>query len=152
MSRNILVRDVMTKNVITLNSEMSLEQAWNTFYEHKITGAPVVESSGTLVGILSQTDLAREAFEKHLKGFQESALHSMTSYFQTLEERPLPDFFKRVKVGDIMDQDVVTASINDSIPEVATKMRQNHIHRIVIVDKEKVVGIVSALDLLNLLT
>lgn len=151
MSRNIVVREVMTKNVTTLNSEMSLEQAWNIFYEHKITGAPVVESSGALVGILSQTDLAREAFEKHLKGFGESTGHSMTSYFQTLEEGPLPDFFKKVRVGDIMDQDVVTASIHDSIPEVANKMRQHHIHRVVIVEKGKVVGIVSALDLLSLL-
>ena len=152
MSHSVIIRDLMTKNVANLSPDMTLEQAWNFLTSKKISGAPVAEKSGKLVGILSQTDLAREAFRKHGSPFSLSANHSMDSYFQTLEEGPLPDFFKKVQVENIMDQDVITAAASDSVGHVADKMRKNHIHRVVIVENEKVIGIVSALDLLTLLT
>jgi CBS domain-containing protein len=151
MSLNLSTRDVMSKNVATLSPEMNLEEAWALLSKYKISGAPVVGENGNLMGILSQTDLAREAFLKHFSGFRDDFSHNMTSYFQDLGEAPLPDFFKRIKITDIMNQDVLTASVTEPVSAIAKKMRQHHVHRIVIVDREKVVGIVSALDLLSLI-
>lgn len=151
MSLNLSTRDVMTKNVATLSPEMNLEEAWGLLSKYKISGAPVVGDNGNLLGILSQTDLAREAFLKHFRGFREDLSNSMVSYFQDLEDAPLPDFFKRIKIADIMNQDVLTASVSEPVSVIAKKMRQHHVHRIVILDRDKVVGIVSALDLLSLI-
>ncbi len=151
MHHHLATRDLMTKHVVSLNPEMNLEEAWTLFSKFKISGAPVVAQDGSLVGILSQTDLAREAFMRHFKGFKEDLEHRMDSYFMSLEDSQLPDFFKKVKIEDVMDQDVLTASVSESVAVVAQKMRQNHVHRIVILDQGKVVGIVSALDLLSLI-
>jgi CBS domain-containing protein len=151
MYLNLSTRDLMSKNVATLSPQMNLEEAWGLLARYNISGAPVVGDNGNLLGILSQTDLAREAFLKHFSGFREDLSHSMTSYFQDLGDAPLPDFFKRVKIVDIMNQDVLTASVTEPVAAIAKKMRQHHVHRIVILDREKVVGIVSALDLLSLI-
>ena len=82
MYLNLSTRDLMSKNVATLSPQMNLEEAWGLLARYNISGAPVVGDNGNLLGILSQTDLAREAFLKHFSGFREDLSHSMTSYFQ----------------------------------------------------------------------
>jgi CBS domain-containing protein len=50
--------DLMTKDVLTLNPEMSVDEARELFFQHGIHGAPVVDHSGRLVGVVSVVDLA----------------------------------------------------------------------------------------------
>lgn len=151
MSQNLTAQNIMTKNVITLNPEMTLREAWLVFNKHKISGAPVVDKSGTLLGVLSQADLVREAFADHFKGFSGGTFYVGGPFFEVPESENLPENISAEKVQDVMNGDSLTASISDSASELARKMREHHVHRLIILNNNKVAGIVSALDLLELI-
>ncbi len=151
MGQNLTARDVMTKSVITLNPGMTLHDAWLVFNRHKISGAPVVDKSGALMGVLSQADLVREAFADHFKGFSGGTFYVGGPFFEVPESENLPENISAEKVQDVMNGDSLTASVSDSVSELSNKMREHHVHRLIILDNNKVVGIVSALDLLALI-
>ena len=67
MLKSIKVRDYMTRNLVTFRPEMDLFTAINRLLEHRISGAPVVDGQGHLVGLLSEGDcLARHSLRRLL--------------------------------------------------------------------------------------
>ena len=143
-------KDVMQTEVISLRPEMTLRQAAALLAEANITGAPVVSRDGDIVGVLSQTDFIRHAVEAEY-----------SSYFQAgfYHEIPLmnEDTFLRdaqsgnTRVEELMNPFVVTASPEDTVPELARSLRQHGFHRLIIAENKKLLGIVSTLDLLKVL-
>jgi len=68
MTRSMLVKDHMSKNVVTLDPEMDILRAGHTLINNDISGAPVLDKSGVLVGILSERDFMRVAMQAHYHG------------------------------------------------------------------------------------
>ncbi|MBB09672.1 MAG: CBS domain-containing protein, partial [Alcanivorax sp.] len=56
MLKSIKVADYMTRRLVTIRPEMSVNEAIRVFLEHKISGAPVVDENGSLVGVFSESD------------------------------------------------------------------------------------------------
>ena len=112
-------RDIMTKKVITLAPDITVEEAIDLLLRYRIHGAPVVGPDGLLVGMVSFMDLARHAGED-------------------------------VTVKDIMSPDPVVAEEDIPVKEVGRLMLDEMVRRVVIVREGKVVGIVSAIDIVQL--
>ncbi|MBI5594599.1 MAG: CBS domain-containing protein [Elusimicrobia bacterium] len=134
--------DVMQKRVVSVRPNMLVRELARILDEKRISGAPVVDRDGRLVGVVSKSDLvhhelddvdAHEAEDSHLpKGFH-------------LES---PD---RTRVADIMTPTVVEAAREAKVPDLARLMRRRRIHRVFITKGRKLLGIVTTLDLLRLL-
>ena len=153
---NILARDVMSRDLVTVSPEQSLVEVRHTLIESQISGAPVV-SEGRLVGIVSRSDLIRieelvvaldaevsdseEWLDDQADGFQHPAPHR----FEGFQER-----LKQLRVKDAMRSQVVTCSPETPIRDLAGEMIRQHVHRIVVVEKDRPVGIVSSLDIVEL--
>ncbi len=149
--KNPLVRDIMTKNVRTVEADWSVEELRAFLIEHGISGAPVTEQ-GKLVGVVSSTDLLQT------NGAERGRSHA--GYFSTSLDRPLaPDELRTMHVDDASGQtvrDVMTpvvfhVSDDARVDEVADTMVRGRIHRVVVTSGGKVSGIVSALDLVAVL-
>ena len=146
-------RDVMIESVIALKPDMSLSEAWSVLFENRISGAPVTNGDGVVVGVLSQTDLVRENFIEKIGANQPCTFYyDIPLYGQHYRKDDTnvreTDF---LLVQDVMTRDPICVSEHDSIPFLARTMRANHIHRVIVTSDKKLVGIVSSMDLLKVL-
>lgn len=143
--------DVMSESVVSLRPEMSLKEAWEVLYENHISGAPVVDEQGNVLGVLSQSDLVRElaaetSYTAPFAGFY----YDVPCYFPfgDSKEHKLNEL-AAITVSEAMTVDPVCVRPSDSISYLAGTMRSRHIHRLIVTEGKKLCGIVSSLDLLK---
>jgi predicted transcriptional regulator len=134
--------DLMSRNVVMLSQEMSLQLAARLLARAGVTGAPVVDDRGQCVGVLSATD------------FMHSVEHERKSAgsgdcFKAWQQVPEGDV-SGCRVADCMTPDPVLVTPDVRIGELARMMMDAHIHRIIVVDgpTNRPVGVVSSMDLL----
>jgi len=157
--RLMKIREMMAEKLTTVEAGETLEAAAKRMTENGVSGAPVVDREGNLVGILSESDIL-----KHMKTLVDDEVgmrylsdttHSL-SLFVLLAERDhevREAVFKRLraaKVGKAMTSKVITAKPNDTIESVAAQMIEHNVNRIPIVEGEKVVGMVTKADFARL--
>ncbi len=127
MNPNIPVSEVMTKDVISIHVEDSLNIVSKTFESHSFHHIPIL-NQGKLAGILSKEDILR-------------LLSIRTEYSD--EE------FKLIKVKDFMSSKVLSVRPDDSVGLVADIFMTNDIHAVPVVDGDELVGIVTTHDLIR---
>ena len=148
---HVIVFQVMSREVICLKPEASVESLRATLVENGISGAPVVDDSGKVVGIVSITDVVRDQHERGetMEESEEVRLQSKGG----ISYSPGPGFRMMdpgATVADVMSRKVITIRENTSVAEASELMAKNHVHRLPVVsDKGKVVGLVSSLDILG---
>jgi CBS domain-containing protein len=137
--------DLMTSEVATVTPETGIEALCDLFQKRRITGAPVVDDQGRLVGIVSKDDVIFRGRgsvggprqETDIKGLFSSGFVGFTS----------PGGAAGATVADIMTREVLSAPEDASIEELCRLMWEKRVHRIPIVRGALLVGIVSALDI-----
>ncbi len=118
------VRDIMTKKVITIHRDKRICEAEVILCSNKISGAPVVDDEGAVVGIVSLTDL---------NGFEST-----------------DDDHFYARVWEVASPRVISIDPSATATEAAEKMLEARIHRLLVMDGEEVVGVVSAFDFIRL--
>jgi CBS domain-containing protein len=135
----------MTTDVVTVRPETTVPELVQTLLSRNISGAPVVDDGGVLVGIVTEGDLLRRAelgTERKRGGWL--AFFTGTA---TLAQ----DFVRShaTLVSDIMSPGVVAVGRSASLSEIADLMEIKHVRRVPVVDEGRVVGIVSRANLLR---
>ena len=140
-------RDVMQTYLIKVNPETPLLEVHRLFVDEEINGAPVVDETGRLMGVISSVDLLRAVEEEH------DAASAGSNYFQDFLEISGPDwqegsnnFQDRLgerTVADAMTRGGITVSPETPISEVAATLRKHRIHRVFVVEDEQLCGIIS---------
>lgn len=142
------VTEFMTTDVLTLSADTSVEEAVAALSSRGISGAPVVDAGGRLVGLLDDSDLVLSEARVHAP----SAVEILGAYI------PIPGTFKRFedevrhalggKVSDLMHADPPSVTAVATLEDVATVMVEHGISRVPVVDADRrVIGIVSRGDL-----
>jgi len=146
-----VAQDIMNPHVVTVTDTMDLREAAKIFVEERISGAPVIDELGNLVGVLSQSDLVEYelATERELT---EEAPFYRRPYDDALD--PSRGFqieeLSADTVKDVMTPYLITIKEDTSIREVATRMATCGIHRVIVVDEDQQIrGIVTSLDVLR---
>lgn len=140
------VHQIMTREVITVRPEMPALEAVRLMISHRVSGLPVINDNGRLVGIVSEGDFVRRA-----------EIETQRPYIGWLDylfgtEKAAADFVKENgrKVADVMTSgEVFTVGEEATLSEVAQLMRRENIKRIPVVRSEALVGIVTRMDLLR---
>lgn len=143
----MLIKDIMTKNVITVSREMGIHKLAELFIEKNISGAPVVDKSGKLTGIVREEGVIFQDKKVHLPTFIILYLG-----FLTLGTKRYNEEIKKItasKVSDIMEKDIVTIPANIEIEDVATLMIEKEIYYLPVVDKDKLVGVITKKDIVR---
>lgn len=115
-------RDAMTRDIIPLHPHDTIEQAIRTLVEHRISGAPVLDHKGTLVGVISEYQLLEIAYDPMIK---------------------------RALVRDFMTRDLLTVSAGSLLTTVANLFVSHRIRRVPVLENGKLVGIISRRDILR---
>lgn len=121
----MLTREIMTKNIITATPETTVLEALNLLIDNKISGVPVVDSGGNLLGLVSEKDLL------------------------IVDDFISETNMDKVKVAEFMTKNVLTVSPDTPTKEVATLFVQKGIKRAPVVENGKMIGIISRRDVLK---
>ena len=145
-----LVREVMNPGVVTIRDDRSVSDLAAFLMENEISGAPVVDAKGKLVGVVSVTDIVEQRTVDDDASPREREPHwdEMTSARQLQRMRRKGD---GVLVRDIMTPTVYTIPDDTLVSEAARTMIAGRIHRLFVTNGGHIVGIVTTLDLLKLL-
>jgi CBS domain-containing protein len=148
------IREIMNKDVRTVTPDTSLAELAKLFADTGIHGAPVVDAENRLVGIVTESDVLNATKTKYVKyNLVYPSIHQFGMEFKegVAYEELLKAFdeVKHVPVSQIMTRKVVTAGQDDLVEDIAPMMVEKKINRIPIVDKGKVVGIVTRGDILR---
>jgi len=148
-----VAKDLMTEKVVCVHPETPINDLIKTLVKNHITGAPVVEKRGRLVGVVSKTDIVEydEKSSKKRGSVAKKSFYSDTNgkLKKDLDKLLETKNFGKALVKDIMTSHVITAQAEDTIDRLAKIMYDKKIHRVIIQDKEQVIGVVSTLDILH---
>lgn len=147
-------RALMDDRVVTVSAAASLHDVQSLFVSEGISGAPVVNEAEELVGVITTTDLMRAVNETH------DSAASETNYFRDVlpfsspdwnhETEDFQDRLAELTAEDAMTDSVVSVPPTASAKEVAQSLLEHRIHRLFVVEKDTLLGVVSAFDLLRL--
>lgn len=127
MNKPITVKDVMTTPVVTLNTDMDLTEASHSLVVNEISGAPVMDEHGELVGILTE----RDCFKATLNAGYHGELAG--------------------KVSEYMTCDVVTVTPDMSVLDLAGLFVKNNFRRYPVTSDNQLIGLISRRDVLDAL-
>ena len=128
-ARHSTVADVMVLDLIVVRANAPLEQAAELMDRHHVSGLPVVDTAGTLVGVVSQTDLVRARSTQYLWAN-----------------------WPGLAVRHLMTSPPITVRRSTPLAVAAARMERHHIHRLVVVaddDETLPIGILSTTDVVH---
>ena len=139
--------DVMAREIVTVGPETPLTDAIRLMLEHRVSGLPVVDGTGQLVGLLTEGDLLHRAetgTDAVRLGWLQALLARgwMAEHYAHTHGR---------KVQDAMTRDVLTVGEASPLDDVIRIMESRHVRRVPVVEGGRLVGIVSRSDLVRAL-
>ena len=140
-------KDVMTKRVETLRQRDTIHYALTLMAENDVSAVPVVSPDGKIMGIISQRDIIAEAREKDIEDAER--VDKTAPYMLSFGAVAL-DELTNERVEDMMSNKVVKVREADLVPDIAETMLKHKIHHIpVVADDDRLVGIISTMDILG---
>jgi CBS domain-containing protein len=128
----LAVGDVMTIDPVTVGVDATVEAAERLLAAYRISGLPVVDGAGHLVGVLSRTDLLLDGGPVLTKLMRGRA--------------------SGLRVGELMSRPPLTVSLSATLVEAARIMRDERVHRLVVVnEQDEPIGVLSATDYVTLI-
>lgn len=118
------VRSIMTESVQTIHRDAYVSEVAGIFDAQKISGAPLVDDANDPVGVISKTDV---------------------SHFEFIGGDPYS-----ARAWEIASPSVITIEVSASLEEAARTMLEHNVHRVIVVEDGKIVGILSSLDFVAL--
>jgi CBS domain-containing protein len=138
----MLVRDVMTKNVLSITKYESIMQVANVLTDKNISGLPVVDKENKVIGIITQADILSMVGVSREHTFKDLLKYMLG---ERLPERRIGDL-----VGDIMTSPALTIKPDTNVAEAVKIMDEKRIRRLTVVDEEnKLIGILTRADILK---
>ena len=144
----ITVNDIMTTDLITLTPDMDIATAGNILLENRINGAPVMDDSGRLVGILCQSDLIAQQKKLPIP----TVFTLLDSVFQLSSKKQIEKQVRKITaltVLDAMTPNPVTVRPDSTLETVAALMVESNFHTLPVLDKDHLVGIIGKEDVIR---
>lgn len=147
----LTAKDIMTPDIVTLTPDLEIGQAAKCLLEKRINGAPVVDASGKLVGILCQSDLI--ATQKRLS--LPSLFTLLDGFIPLRSAKQIESEFQKIAaitVKQAMTPSPTAVGPDAPIEEIATLMVEKGFHTLPVLDEGRLVGVIGKEDVLKTLT
>jgi len=136
---------IMTRQVLTTTVDTPITEAARTLLQHHISGMPVVDAAGKLVGIVTEGDFVRRA--------EIGTQRRRSRWLKLLlgPGREAADFVRERgrKVGEVMNPSPITVAEDATLEEVASTMEKNDIKRVPVMRGDQMIGIVTRTNLVQ---
>jgi len=152
--RPITASDLMNPGVLTVREDMTVRELASFLLEHEISGAPVADAEGRLVGVVSMVDIAALASGEERPTGEEGSSFFGPDWEDALDEEDVEDLqldLDGLRVASIMNPRLYSVREDATVSEIASLMLKGHIHRLLVTREDRAVGIITTSDLLGLL-
>jgi CBS domain-containing protein len=133
----------MTRRVITITPDTTLLAAAKLMLKHRVGGLPVVDASGRIIGVFSESDLLRE----ESKG--EDVSPWLTMIVGPEGKPAAPPRLEELKAGDFMTPDPITIAPDASIAMACCLLHEHRLRRLPVVEGGKLLGMIARADLVR---
>lgn len=139
------IKEIMTKDVISLDPDISVKDALGILFKRQISGLPVIDKQARLVGMFTEKDVLAYILPSYIstvgKFIYEENPKSVKKKFMELD---------KIEISQLMRKEVVTVTPNTTLCEASRLMLTHKARRVVVVDEaKKVVGIVARCDVVR---
>ncbi len=151
----VRARDLMERDVITVTPETRIIDVHRLFVDEEIHGAPVVGKDGLVHGVVSSLDLLRVVRDE----LEPGAKATTTTYFRDELPYSRPDWLEMpedfqcrmqdLTAADAMTRDIVAVGLDATVDDIARTMREQHVHRVLVIEDRALIGVISTFDLLR---
>jgi CBS domain-containing protein len=149
----ITIADVMTREVVSVRPEDSIEKVISVFAEKNFAGLPVVDEKGILAGIITQYDLVTKGSGIHIPTLVKTleGVNMVQPERMVLEGTLAP--IKKLLAKDVMNTDPLCVRGSDPIEQAVLQFAEHHkVNPIIVVDdSKKLIGVISRHDLIKIL-
>jgi CBS domain-containing protein len=151
MGIDLKAKDIMKKNVITISPDATVSDLAMLLKDKKVTGVPVVDNKNKLVGVISGTDVIKRCdyISKELAKYEDEPEYDPYDGCVHIHRYFTEEFFN-MKVKDLMSTPVYSMSPEASLVDVCKKITEKRMHRVILVEKDEVKGIIGTLDIVAL--
>ncbi len=156
----LTARDVMSTPVVTIRPERTVADLMDVLLAEGLSGAPVVDHNGKVVGVVSSSDVLRAAVEEARRPSEPETGDGPAAYYGELGSAPrtlaliLPANLPRTRLGampvrDIMTRATLSIRPDATLPELARFLVRAGVHRALVMDGSSLLGVVTAMDLIR---
>jgi CBS domain-containing protein len=140
--------DIMTKEVITVSLETTVQQLAQLLSAHGISGAPVVDPDGKVLGIVTESDLIDQNKKVHIP----TIVTILDSFFFLENPDKMEQEMRKIAgatVADIYSSPAVTVTVQTPVDEIATIMSEKNVHTLPVVDNGQLQGVIGKKDIIK---
>lgn len=139
------VRDIMTRSVLSVGPDTPLKEVARLLIEHRISGLPVVDAAGRVVGVVSEGDLLVK--EQDPEAIRHRPLSRI--FGESAETRALLAKAEARTAGDAMTTPAITIGADRPVGAAAERMTADRVNRLPVVEDGRLVGIVTRADVIR---
>ncbi len=143
-------KQLMTTAIISVTPETSVKELASILASNKISGVPVLDSAGALVGVVTENDLIDQGKKLHIP----TVITILDSFFFLESTEKMDKEMKKIAgatVADICSTELITVGPEASLEEIATIMAEKRVHTLPVVDDGQLVGIIGRRDIIQAL-
>jgi predicted transcriptional regulator len=144
----LTAKDIMTREVITVNENATVRELATLLLMNSISGAPVVNMEGGVIGVVTESDLIFQNKKVHLP----TAVAILDAFLFLERPEKMEKELKKIagcKVGDICSHDLVCVYPETGLEELATLMAEKKIHTLPVMEQGKLVGVIGKSDIIR---
>ena len=144
----LLAQDIMTKDVITVHPQTPVRELATLLLNHKISGVPVVDEAGKVLGVVTESDLIFQNKKVHLP----TAVAILDAFLFLERPEKLEQEMKKIAgsmAGDICSAELISVTPETPLDELATLMAEKKIHTLPVLDGGKLAGVIGKSDIIR---
>ncbi|MFQ5604897.1 MAG: CBS domain-containing protein [bacterium] len=154
-TREITAQEIMTSPVITVQSQMTVEEVSDLLSSHMITGAPVLDENERHIGVVTLSDIVRnEPRREHIISDKVASDYVLKAWQPQFSAEELTGYHleesETLLAKDIMTPFIYRVQEETPVSELAQIMLSGRIHRLFVARDDEIVGVVSVLDMLKM--
>ncbi len=144
----LTARDIMTKEVVTVTPQTGVCELAALLLARNISGAPVVDEAGKVLGVVTESDLVFLNKKVHLP----TAVAILDAFVFLESPGKMEQELKKMagtKVGDICSQRLISVRPDTELEELATLMAEQQVHTLPVLEGEQLVGVIGKADIIR---
>jgi predicted transcriptional regulator len=144
----LTAKELMSDNVITVTGETPVRKLAKILSDNKISGVPVVDDQGEVIGAVTESDLIDQNKKVHIP----TVVAILDSFIFLESPEKMEQELKKmagIKVADIFAHETITVQQNTPLDEIATLMAEKKIHTLPVLQDKKLVGVIGKSDIIR---
>ena len=144
----LTAQDIMSQEVITVNENATVRELASLFLANNISGAPVVNGEGKMIGVVTENDLIFQNKKVRLP----TAVAILDAFLFLESPEKMEKELKKIagsRVGDICSHDLICVSPETGLEELATLMAEKKIHTLPVMAQGNLVGVIGKSDIIR---